>query len=375
LLLAVLWMCQFDHLEFQGVVPRTFLGPLLLAGLCAPAKYVLQAMGVHKEIMLQVCRGMLGILFLLSFSFLRRCVASKFASDANSQRRLSNTIALVSCCQFHLLFYCSRPLANTLASVCTNVALGYWVRSSSAVDDRSRYSAGGRCVMWLAVACIFFRCDMALLSVCVIAASLLYRWISLRPLLQYGALTSMVAILISVLVDSFFWRRWVWPEFEVFLFNARPNAEGQMFKAADAWGTEPFLWYFSKAIPKAMLGSLLLLPVALLQRIPRRWAELMTDPASLLRIDWRVMQLVSGRTVTANCVIRLLVALSHSSLLLSIFRSVVPSSALCILVLFPAAQGTALHLPHSAIAGVPCWCGFVEDQRVIAVEGERGTRN
>ena len=126
---------------------------------------------------------MLGIGFTRSFSFLKRAFAAKFAATlgAGSQARLRTAIALVSCCQFHLLFYSSRPLANTLATLCTNMALGYWVRSSSSSVTTSAVSASpsstrtdarmrdaGRCVAWLAVACIVFRCDMVLLSVCVI---------------------------------------------------------------------------------------------------------------------------------------------------------------------------------------------------------------
>ena len=85
-------------------------------------------------------------------------------------------------CQFHLLFYSSRPLANTFASVCVNFALGDWVLGSMLPESHteprrdsapwptagSRRAAAGRSVAWMAVACIVFRCDMALLSACII---------------------------------------------------------------------------------------------------------------------------------------------------------------------------------------------------------------
>lgn len=193
-------------------MPRTFLGPLLLAGLSFPAKPLLAAAGLHKQHALlvgqsaaavmavlresswtvtsHVCvpatvvaaaspslppvRLVLGLLFTLSFSCLKGSFALKFAAGlgAGSQARLRAAITLVSCCQFHLLFYSSRPLANTFATLCVNVALACWVRSSITVGSDSPANAcarnGGRCVAWLAVACIVFRCDMVLLSVCVI---------------------------------------------------------------------------------------------------------------------------------------------------------------------------------------------------------------
>jgi hypothetical protein len=67
--------------------------------------------------MLVVMRAWLGLLFAISFSILRRSFTAHFIAAADSQRRLRNFIALAAVSQFHLLFYSSRPLANTLASV------------------------------------------------------------------------------------------------------------------------------------------------------------------------------------------------------------------------------------------------------------------
>jgi len=210
----------------------------------------------------------------------------------------------VSCCQFHLLFYSSRPLANTFAAICINVALAYWIQSSipvrtkehGRVSDNSTSSDGkptavdvaastvaeptqtiserdraaGLCVAWLAVACIIFRCDMVLLSACVIVASFIYGCLPFGICLRYGVMTSILSIVSSILIDSYYWRRWLWPELDVLLFNTiRPDPNsGRMFGASEAWGTEPFGWYFLKALPKALMAALPLALIAIIQSKP-----------------------------------------------------------------------------------------------------------
>lgn len=52
----VLSFLQYDHLEFPGVVPRTFFGPLVVAGIAYPIAEVLHYSHVSKFYLQILCK-------------------------------------------------------------------------------------------------------------------------------------------------------------------------------------------------------------------------------------------------------------------------------------------------------------------------------
>ena len=60
-----LFFFQYDHLEFPGVVPRTFLGPLFISTLSFPFVSVLQYLHFNK--MISQLLGKIGILLIIIY--------------------------------------------------------------------------------------------------------------------------------------------------------------------------------------------------------------------------------------------------------------------------------------------------------------------
>lgn len=117
---------------------------------------------------------------------------------------------LVSACQFHAPFYISRTLPNTAAFIPVVVATAHWLDGTH---------------LWLvpvllASSTVIFRCDTLLVGAAVCAQILVTRRMAFCRLVAVGLGAAAAAATASVLADSAFWGRWLWPEAEVFWFNA-----------------------------------------------------------------------------------------------------------------------------------------------------------
>ncbi len=84
-----------------------------------------------------------------------------------------------------------------------------------------------------------------------------YKNFKLINFILNALLAAVIFIGISILIDSYFWGYFLWPEGQVLWFNVVLNKSSE-------WGTSPFLWYFYSAIPRAMLFSFVLIPFGFL---------------------------------------------------------------------------------------------------------------
>ena len=87
----------------------------------------------------------------------------------------------------------------------------------------------------LTVAVVVCRAELVLLLAPLALLFLANRQLSFAQLLLAGIPTSLAALAVSVLVDSLFWRRWLYPEGEVLFFNTVLNKSHE-------YGTAPFHW-------------------------------------------------------------------------------------------------------------------------------------
>lgn len=237
---------RYDHLEFPGVVPRTFAGALALAAAAAPVALPLGAAGVllkaHAQLLV---RAVLGLASASASLALHRAVRARFGHTSG------RAFLLLSAVQFHPLFYGSRTLPNTYGAIAAALATAAWLRS----DEQ-------RAVAILTAATVIFRADLLLLLAPLALLALLRRRIGLLALVRTGAAIGVLALAITVPLDSLLWRRPLWPEGEVFFANTVGNMSAN-------YGASPWHWYFTSALPRALalgyplaIGAITLAPTA-----------------------------------------------------------------------------------------------------------------
>lgn len=97
--------------------------------------------------------------------------------------------------------------------------------------------------MVLGYAAVIFRCDVLVLLAPLTLQMLACGEVPLARALLVGAQEACCALLLTVLADSRFWRRWLWPEGVVLFFNTVEN------KSAE-WGVQPWHWYLTSALAR-----------------------------------------------------------------------------------------------------------------------------
>jgi alpha-1,6-mannosyltransferase len=182
---------NFDHLEFPGVVPRTFIGPITVASASLPVHVIMRTFTNLSKLHSQfICRAILGIFAWEAFVCFRKAVSFRFGGRAGA------ILSILTAVQFHLPFYMSRTLPNTFALVGCLYAFAFWLRG-----------APTKALLTIGVMMVLFRCDMLVLLAPLALQLLIAGEVNFWRTLAVGIAGCALALLLTVAIDSYFWRR------------------------------------------------------------------------------------------------------------------------------------------------------------------------
>lgn len=232
---------NYDHNSFPGVVPRTFLGSLAIAGVVKAIDSVYSLLtgssfitdGLHGQLHVQlIVRAILGVANVLGLISIRKAVDSIAFSERKTKQKglVGFAFIFLLLSQFHILFYATRTLPNFVVLPLVNYAL-----SKLIVGDTSGLT-------WLAFAGTVFRLEVGIFATTIaVVSSLVFGQSNLFHNVFMLAAGSIVGLVATYTVDSYFWGYSVLPELLAFVFNVIAGNSA-------AWGTEPYFSYFTKYI-------------------------------------------------------------------------------------------------------------------------------
>lgn len=229
---------QYDHTEFPGVVPRTFVGTFFVAA-CVRATDVVWSWATgasfitdktHAQLHVQIAaRAVLGAANFVGIVLVRRSLVKALA-DRGRGRLLGMFYTLMFVSQFHVAFYASRPLPNFVVLPFVNYGL-----SKLVAGEISGLS-------WLALCGAVFRLEVGVFAAVIAAvSSLVFGQSNVFHNAAFLIVPAALGCFVSSNVDSYFWRTPVLPELAAFHYNVVAG------NAAN-WGVEPYAAYFTKYI-------------------------------------------------------------------------------------------------------------------------------
>ncbi|OAG39419.1 hypothetical protein AYO21_06435 [Fonsecaea monophora] len=252
----------YDHMTFPGAVPRTFIGAVVLAAVARPFVWLGNLDGRQQQLLV---RSILGLFNAAALTYYASGVRRAYGKTAAAW------YTILQASQFHVWYYSSRTLPNMFAFGMSTIALSLLLPVTPSTTE-SLVKRNKLALYLLTLAAIIFRSEIALLLGCQCLYMLLRPGFNLpvaisliRRIFIPAILTATVTgLLLTVSVDTFFWQspKPLWPELVAFLSNVFPP-EGSL--GASAWGTSPWHWYFTNALPRLLMNPLVvvvLIPAA-----------------------------------------------------------------------------------------------------------------
>lgn len=243
---------KYDHFKFPGVVPRTFIGSLIVAVFCKPFFWFIQAFydedslpsaGLELQIM---ARFVIGLFNAISLNRLRNAVSKcqKLSQENKDSKRkwdVSHWFFIYLITQFHLMFYSSRPLPNFIMALPLSNLTFAWV-----LEGYYQWS-----LILISFTSIVFRLELGALTLGLGLAIFGYKQLKFLQIIKFSMIGTGLGIISSLIVDSYFWQYLCLPEIESFIFNV---INGKSVE----WGTQPFRSYITVYLPMLFLPPTIL---------------------------------------------------------------------------------------------------------------------